>query len=354
MSLLSGSRHAAALQNVFNAARRVRCLNRRHIDLRRCLSVASFVGLFVGLFVAPFLASLHAQQPRRVTDGVYTEEQATRGQAVYKERCATCHGATLGGAQGPPLAGDDFMRAWGGPLSALVDKIQNTMPANEPGKLTRQQSADLVAHILQVGKFPAGRAELVSDDAALKQITIPAASQPSAPAASANAAAAPSFPPAGNMAQLMRGVLFPSSNLIFNVQGRDPGLPLPARPSSQVSSGAFPWADWGAGIYTGWELVDYAAVALAESAPLMLTPGRRCENGKPVPVTDADWINFTVELAEAGKAAYKASQTRKQDVVSEVTDQVATACSHCHEAYRDKPGNRNGPDPSNKAARCVR
>jgi mono/diheme cytochrome c family protein len=349
MSLLPGRRFAAAFQNVSHAARRARCLTRTGIDLRRCLIVASFVGLFV----APFLATLHAQQPRRVTDGVYTEEQATRGQAVYKERCATCHGATLGGAQGPPLAGDDFRRAWGGPLSALVDKIQNTMPANEPGKLTRQQSADLVAHILRVGKFPAGRAELVSDDAALKQISIPAAPGASVTATSASAAA-PSFPPAGNMAQLMRGVLFPSSNLIFNVQGRDPGAPLPARPPSQVSSGAFPWADWGAGIYTGWELVDYAAVALAESAPLMLTPGRRCENGKLVPVTDADWIKFTVELAEAGKAAYKASQTRKQDVVSEVTDQVATACSHCHEAYRDKPGNRNGPDPSNKAARCVR
>src|SRR5262249_28382221 len=117
-----------------------------------------------------------------------------------------------------------------------------------------------------------------------------------------------------------------------------------------------PWADWGAGIYSGWELVDYAAVAIAESAPLMLTPGRRCENGKLVPVQEADWIKFTNELAEAGRAAYRAAQTRKQDVVSEGTDQVATACSHCHEAYRDKPvgGARNPIDPSNKAARCVR
>jgi cytochrome c553 len=154
----------------------------------------------------------------------------------------------------------------------------------------------------------------------------------------------------------MRGILFPSSNLIFNVQSRDPGAPLPQRPPGQVTSGAFPWADWGAGIYTGWELVDYAALALAESAPLMLTPGRRCENGKAVPVQDADWVKFTVELADAGKAAYKASQSRKQDAVSEVTDQVATACSHCHEAYRDKGGRRtvNVADPSNKAARCVR
>ena len=301
----------------------------------------------------PFVVALHGQA-QTVTEGVYTEEQAARGQATYKDRCATCHGATLGGAQAPPLTGDEFLRVWGGPLSDLVNKIQNTMPANDPGKLTRQQSADLVAHMLQVGKFPAGRAELDADEAALKRITFPAVSPRSGPLAARTGAGAPSFPPAGNMAQLMRGVLFPSSNLIFNVQSRDPAAPLPQRPASSVTSGAFPWADWGAGIYTGWELVDYAAVALAESAPLMLTPGRRCENGRLVPVDDADWIKFTIELAEAGKAAYKASQTRKQDAVSEVTDVIATSCSHCHEAYRDKPGPRTGPDPSNKAARCVR
>jgi cytochrome c553 len=166
--------------------------------------------------------------------------------------------------------------------------------------------------------------------------------------------AAPVFPAAGNLAQVMRGILFPSSNLIFNVQSRDPAAPLPARPASQVTPGAFPWADWGAGIYTGWELVDYAAVALAESAQLMLTPGRLCENGRPVPVQEADWMKFTIELADAGKAAYQASQTRKQEVVSDVTDQIATACSHCHEAYRDKRVSRNPADPANKAARCVR
>jgi mono/diheme cytochrome c family protein len=290
-----------------------------------------------------------------VTAGVYTAAQAARGQAVYTERCASCHGATLGGAQGPALVGDEFVRMWNGPLSDLVSKIQNTMPANDPGKLTRQQSADVVAYMLQAGKFPPGQAELGEDEAALKTIVLPVSSGAAArPAVAGGAAQPPAFPPAANMAQLMRGILFPSSNLLFNVQSRDPAAPPPPRPSSQVTSGAFPWADWGAGIYSGWEIVDYAALALAESAPLMLTPGRRCENGKRVPVEEADWIKFSVELAEAGKAAYRAAQTRKQEAVSEVTDVVATACSHCHEAYRDKPGRRTTTDPSNKAGRCVR
>ena len=149
----------------------------------------------------------------------------------------------------------------------------------------------------------------------------------------------------------MRGILFPSSNLIFNVQTHDPNE-LKASAGATGSTGGFSWVDWGAGIYAPWELVDYAAVALAESAPLMLTPGRRCENGKPVPVDRPDWVKFTQELAEAGRAAYKASQTRNQEAVSEVTNQIADACLHCHEVYRDNRAGRV-TDPSNKASRCT-
>jgi hypothetical protein len=98
--------------------------------------------------------------------------------------------------------------------------------------------------------------------------------------------------------------------------------------------------------------VDYAAIALAESTPLLLTPGRRCENGKPVPVERADWVRYVDQLAEAGRAAYRASQSRNRDAVAEVTNQIADACLQCHEVYRDKPGGTTD-DPSNKAARCA-
>ena len=288
-----------------------------------------------------------------------------------------CHGATLGGGLGPPLAGADFLRAWDKrPLADLVDKIEKTMPATSPGSLSRAQSADLVAHMLKGSAFPAGNAEL-SGDAMLKQITLvgPPAGTPRA-AASANAAALAitSARPPGNMAQLMRGILFPSSNLLFQVQTYDPGEPAKGSPlisrcvrslalgwlpvsawraprAYQPDTAAFSWVDWGGGIYSGWELVDYAAIAIAESAPLLLMPDRRCENGKPVPVEGADWIQFTAELAEAGRAAYRASQSRNREAVSDVTNQIADACLHCHEVYRDKPGGTTA-DPSNKAARC--
>jgi mono/diheme cytochrome c family protein len=308
--------------------------------------------ILVAAMVASLLGTLQAQQSRSVAQGVYSAAQAMRGQAVYAEKCASCHGPTLGGAQAPPLTGDDFIRVWGGPAADLVNKIINTMPANEPGKLTRPQATDIVAYMLQVAKFPAGPTELGADEAALKAVAIPAPAAGAGKPAS-TAASAVSFPPVGNMAQLMRGMLFPTSNLIFNVQKQDPGAPRPAYQSNAVG---FSWADWGAGIYPGWEMVDYAAVTIGESAPLMLTPGRRCENGKLVPVDDPDWIKFSLELAEAGKAALKAAQTRKQDVVSEVTDVIATSCSNCHGMFRDKPvrGPRNPVDPSNKAARCVK
>ena len=191
----------------------------------------------------------------------------------------------------------------------IVSKILHTMPANDPGKLTAQQSADILVYMLQVGKFPAGKTELSADENALSQITFPPVPPAPQPVAAATTQV-PSFPAAGNMAQLMRAILFPSSNLIFTVQSRDPAAPLP-KPSPDQSGGGFSWSDWGAGIYTGWELVDYAAVAIAESAPLMLTPGRRCENGRLVPVQEADWIKLASSLP---KRAGPPTRPRRREI----------------------------------------
>jgi mono/diheme cytochrome c family protein len=305
------------------------------------------------MLLATNLVAVHAQQTRTANDRVYSDAQAARGEALYKERCASCHGALLQGQNGPPLAGSDFLAIWARqPLADLANKIRITMPENDPGKLSRQQAADLVAYLLRAGKFPAGSADLVADEAALKLITLamPPGAAVTAPApAPLVASHGPAFPPSGNLAQLMRGILFPSSNLIFNVQTYNPDDIKPA--STTPGSGGFSWVDWGAGIYKPWELVDYAAIAIAETAPLMLTPGRRCENGKPVPVDEPRWIKFTQEMAEAGMAAYKASQTRNQETVSDATNQIADSCLNCHVVFRDRPV--RGAEPGNKASRCT-
>ena len=294
-----------------------------------------------------------AQGTRTVRDGVFTDAQATRGQATYQKQCASCHGDKLQGLQGPPLVAEAFLSHWQAqPLSDLAGKIRNTMPAGATGTLTPQQSADLVAFILKTGGFPAGKTELGADDAVLGKITWPAGLVAAAPASSGQGRV---YPPLGNMAQLMRGIFFPNSNLIFTVQTRDPGAP--AKPTADNPNAGFSFVDWGAGIYGGWELVDNAALALADASPLMLAPGIRCENGRLAPVTDPEWIKFTEDLIAVARRTYRLSQTRNQEAVAEATGDLSDACAACHGVYRESRG-RGGrapdpTDPSNKAARCM-
>ena len=323
------------------------------VDQSKRMQIVFGLALVTLSIVVPFFCGVYAQQT--VRGGVYTDNQARRGQTIYVEKCASCHAQNLQGGLGPPLVGNDFVGDWDKqPISELVGKIEKTMPQNDPGTLTRQQAVDIVSYILKAGSFPAGPKELSSDDIALKEVTWPTRNTPE-PNRTVSAATPRSYPPSGNLAQVMRGILFPSSNLIFNVQGHDPGVKLPPPPDDTDTIGAFNWTVWGSGIYSGWELVDYAAIALSESAPLLMTPGRRCENGKAVPINDPEWIKFTDELVEAGRAAYRASQTRDKEKVADVTELVADACANCHQLYRDKnPRVINPDDPSNKALRCAK
>jgi mono/diheme cytochrome c family protein len=118
-------------------------------------------------------ATVHAQEPTKsVWDGVYTEEQAKRGQPLYAEQCASCHGPELmGGEMAPPLATGDFLSGWDGlTVGDLFERIRVSMPQNAPGSLSGQQNADILAFILSANKFPAGDTELSSNGMVLKTI----------------------------------------------------------------------------------------------------------------------------------------------------------------------------------------
>ena len=120
-------------------------------------------------------AGLLAQSASRsVWDGVYTTEQAGRGSAQYASQCASCHGTALtGGESAPPLAGADFFSNWNGlTVGDLFDRIRVSMPADRPGKLTREQDADILAYMLSMNQFPAGKTELERQTETLKQIRI--------------------------------------------------------------------------------------------------------------------------------------------------------------------------------------
>jgi cytochrome c553 len=117
-------------------------------------------------------ASLSAQGAKTQWDGVYTEAQAKRAAPVYEKLCANCHGAALeGGEMAPPLAGTDFGANWDTlPLGELVERMRTTMPQENPGSLSRQQNADLLAYMLMMDKVPAGGKDLPGNADALNSI----------------------------------------------------------------------------------------------------------------------------------------------------------------------------------------
>ena len=126
--------------------------------------------------------------------------------------------------------------------------------------------------------------------------------QAPAPAKAQSRAGAPA-PPA-TLAQLMKGIFFPSANVIFAAQGDNPNDVPPAKdPSLAVN----PLAS----TYGKWDAVENAGLAIAEAASLLTVPGRKCSNGQAVPITNADWPKLVQGLRDAGLAAYKAAQSKR-------------------------------------------
>jgi hypothetical protein len=146
-------------------------------------------------------------------------------------------------------------------------------------------------------------------------------------AAPAPAAAAK---PDANLLQLMRGILYPASNVIFAAQEDLSKQPKPAdeatSPNPLTST------------YGGWTAVENAGLAIAEASRLIVVPGRVCSNGKLAPVQRADWIKYTAGLRKAGLDAYAAAKKKDKDAIVDVAGTVSDACQACHDVYREKKG----------------
>ena len=117
-----------------------------------------------------------SQSQRSVWDGVFSADQAKRGQARYRELCASCHGDTLeGGESAPPLAGGEFLSNWNTlSVGDLFDRTRSTMPQSKPGSLSREASAEILAYLLSANQFPAGKEALPQSSEVLKEIRIEA------------------------------------------------------------------------------------------------------------------------------------------------------------------------------------
>lgn len=116
---------------------------------------------------APKLESEGGQAPSKsVNDGVYSSDQAARGERIFKGKCGSCHYPTQ-------FTGDDLFKAWADkPLSELFNMVRDSMPEDNPGTLPVQEYADVITYFLQLNKFPTGSEELVATEEAMRAVML--------------------------------------------------------------------------------------------------------------------------------------------------------------------------------------
>jgi hypothetical protein len=169
-------------------------------------------------------------------------------------------------------------------------------------------------------------------------LSLAVAAQSTKPAAKETAA----NKPAGNLIQVMRGVLFNNANLIFDVQQVDPGAPIKPTKNEEGATQTRNFAN----VYSGWQVIENAAVALDESVDTILKSGRSCANGTPVPVTQPDYVKTALGLRQTSREILKAAQQKNRDKVTDLAGDLADACASCHQIYRDPEGPKGFGDTS--------
>jgi hypothetical protein len=162
-------------------------------------------------------------------------------------------------------------------------------------------------------------------DLSLPAQTAPKSAEPPNPAAAAMQVQT-------DLNRLMRGVLYPAANVVFFSQSDNPA-DVKFVPGQDPAMATDPLAS----TFGGWQAVENAALALAESANLLLIPGRNCSNGVPVPMNNPDWSKFVQQLRDAGMKAYAAAQSKNQDKMIDAADTLSASCASCHRKWREKP-----------------
>ena len=134
-----------------------------------------------------------------------------------------------------------------------------------------------------------------------------------------------------NLNQLMRGVLYPAANVVFSAQADNPGE-IKFIPGHDPNMSTDPLTS----SFGGWQAVENAALALAESANLLSISERKCSNGEPVPTTDPAWTMFLQQLRDASMASFKAAQAKDQEKMISLADTLNASCVGCHRKWRDR------------------
>ena len=115
------------------------------------------------------VATLAAEaQNASIWSGVFTAEQAKRGNDAYQASCSACHGSDLHATdpEAVDLTGPAIRAKWNGKtLQDRFETIRDTMPPGNANTLGDKTYLDILAFILQSNEFPAGNQELVPETA---------------------------------------------------------------------------------------------------------------------------------------------------------------------------------------------
>ena len=127
-----------------------------------------------GLLTSRLLLAQGADSGGTVWDGIFTEVQASRGEAAYGRSCAACHKEDLLGAgTAPALAGEAFFRRWNeNTVDEMVQTIRSAMPQEAPNSLDAQVYVDIITYLLKASGSPAGSEELTADRDRLKLVRV--------------------------------------------------------------------------------------------------------------------------------------------------------------------------------------
>ena len=101
---------------------------------------------------------------RTAAEGVYTAEQASRGEMTFRSSCGNCHGTAQ-------FSGAEFRKLWTGRTAyELFDQLRNTMPLDNPGGFSAEEYTAVIAYLLSLNRYPAGASSLPATDAGLKLV----------------------------------------------------------------------------------------------------------------------------------------------------------------------------------------
>jgi len=124
--------------------------------------------LAVLLLLAALVAEAQNASSSSIWAGVFTADQAKRGNDAYQASCSACHGSDLHATdpEAKDLTGPGIRAKWNGKtLQDRFETIRDTMPPGTANTLGDKTYMDILAFILQSNEFPAGDQELVPETA---------------------------------------------------------------------------------------------------------------------------------------------------------------------------------------------